>query len=117
MQEHKEKILKLEGLDFHIRNTSIPGSLAIEATFEDHPSPVGTVWFQWVGNETITINESYVPKQFRRCGIRTYLHKKLIESYPTLKELTTGSCTTESRPWLIKQGFKKDSHKDWVLEL
>ena len=82
--------IDLKALTINYRN-SIPACYIIEAIHPNWPMPVGSVWYRFVGNNTIEICESYVTRTCRRQGIRTFLHNSLIKDYPTIKKNYDGN--------------------------
>ena len=103
------------GLTYGWRHTTVPGCKVIEAVWEDDVHPIGSVWFIRRGHATIEICESYVPLCYRRLGIRTFLHEKMLESHPSIVAFVTAASTSESKPWLLKMGFKRSPADGWRL--
>jgi hypothetical protein len=94
-----------------------PGTFRAEATVPSFSAPVGTVWYTWVGNHTLEIGHSFVWEKLRRCGIRTTIHRQMLEWYaPTLRRVITGAGSAEGSRWLRATGFRRDG-KDFVLDV
>lgn len=95
--------------------TAIPGTVTIEATHQDCCMPLGIVWYRWISENQIDIVYSYVRPSVRRCGVRTYLHQRLLACYPHAR-ITTNSGTTEGMQWMSKTGYKFNPPGEWVFE-
>lgn len=112
-----EQVRARRGMTSKIISSTIPGTFIIEATIEFMPVAIGTVWFTWYGNKALETLQSYVHHQFRRLGVRTWLHEELIKAYPVVEKFVTLGTTPCSKPWLKKMGYKKDEFEDWILIL
>lgn len=86
-------------------NASIPGCATIEATHVDFPMPLATVWYRATYGHIEVLN-SFVFEFVRRCGLRTFLHRQLIEAYPSALLITTGAGTPDGLRWLKATGFR-----------
>jgi len=106
------------GLSYAWGESTCPGTRTIEARHESTAAPIGIVWFCHAGNSTIEIQYSFVRESARRCGVRTWLHHKLLEGFPKTRKIITAAGTRFSRPWLVKMGFRKNPRSlDWELEV
>lgn len=95
-------------LKYNFGQSSIPGTFTIEALREHVPSPVGVVWYTFTDRcKAIVIQRSYVREPYRRCGIRSFLHRSLIEAYPDVDRVVTDTGTDTGEAWLLAAGFKK----------
>lgn len=110
-----DQVRAREGMKTHIYNSSVPGTFIMEATINFMPSAIGVLWFKWCSNQGLEILQSYVHHQFRRLGVRTWMHEQLQKAYPTVRKFVTLGTTKDSKPWLKKMGFKKDEFQDWIL--
>lgn len=95
--------------------SAVPGVKMIEAVHPDCGCPIGTVWFRWISESQIDILYSLVRPGVRRCGIRTYLHERLLETWPNAR-ITTNSGTMDGIQWMTKVGFKFNPPGEWVFE-
>jgi hypothetical protein len=109
--------LKNKQIDYNFSNSSIPGTLSLEVTHQDMSMPIGILWYKWVGNTTLEILYSFIIEDGRRCGVRTFMHKVLIDAYPSANKIITASGNKFSKPWLIKTGFKENKDGDWVYQI
>lgn len=85
----------------------VPGTCTIEATLLDMPMPLATVWYSFVGRGEIQVMNSFVDERYRRCGLRTLLHERMLACYPAVDRIVTGGATQSGRAWLKSAGFKK----------
>lgn len=95
--------------------STIPGTYLLEATIDFMDTPIGLLYHKWSGNQAIEILQSYVHHQFRRLGVRTWMHEQLCATYPSCRKIVTFGTTKDSKPWIRKMGFKKDEFGDYVL--
>ena len=115
--EHLREEAKNE-LSLCFGKCSISGTFSIEATISSYSCPVGIIWFHWVGNSTIELLYSFVLPELRRCGIRTKMHKILLEGYKSnLQTIITGAGTKDGKPWLKKMKFCKQKNGDYILKV
>lgn len=96
----------------------IPASRCLIATTPDMGFPIGTVWYSLRESSTVCeILTSYVEPWARRLGVRSALHRSLIDGYPTVKTIFTDSALSKaSRKWMKSKGYKK-SAAGWRLEI
>lgn len=94
-------------LGFCYGQSGIPGVFTIEATHELMLVPIGVVWYTMVGLQGIQIENSFIDERFRRCGVRTYLHEKLLASYPDRTWVISGGGTKSGQAWMRAAGYKK----------
>lgn len=101
-----------------IRSGYIPDSRCIVATTPTMGFPVGTVWYAIRENSlSLEVLTSYVEPWARRLGVRSALHRALIDGYPTVKHFTTGlGLSKASRRWMKVKGYKKD-RKGWRVRV
>lgn len=101
-----------------IRGGYIPGARCIIATTPAVGFPVGTVWYALRQNSTsLEILASYVEPWARRLGVRSALHRALIDGYPTVGHIVTGSALSKaSRRWMRSKGYKK-GRKGWRVRV
>lgn len=96
----------------------IPGTMVITATRQDLPYLVGVVWYAFGQNNTrLSLLNSFVHEDYRRQGIRTYLHRQLILGYPDVKYIVTCRGTKSGKAWLIAAGFKQHDDGWWKLRI
>ena len=92
--------------------------IAVQAFSEDGSTFYGSVWFRHETGNVISIQQSYVPEYLRRSGVRTALHRQLLEWYPETRMIVTGRATEFSLPWLKKMGFIFNQDFDrWELAI
>lgn len=111
--EARELIEKGE-VRWDFRESTVPGTWVIEATVSNFALPVGQVWFRYVGNHMVDILHSYVLPECRRVGLRTYLHRRILESHED-HWIMTSQGNSKSLPWLEKMGFSQNERNEWVL--
>ncbi len=95
--------------------SAVPGVKTIEAVHPSCGCPLATVWFRWISAAQIDILYSFVRPGIRRCGIRTYLHERLLQTWPDAR-ITTNSGTLDGIAWMTKVGFKYHPPGEWVFE-
>ena len=94
-------------LSYGYGKSGIPGTTTIEAYHEDMPMPLGVVWYSFAGLNCVQIYSSFVDGHYRRCGIRTYLHEKLLAAYPHVERVLSGAGTKSGMAWMKAVGYKK----------
>lgn len=103
-------------LTAHHCASSVPGTQTVEATINFMPNPIGILWYHWTGVRSVEILNCYVPASYRRCGVMTFLLKKLLADNRHIRVVTTSGATTEGRAWMRQMGFRLDDPDgDWVL--
>jgi len=97
-----------EGKDIEVLwdYTNTHGTLVAQLYHKQIAFPLGNVWFRAEGDR-ISILQSYVHEDLRRCGVRSRIHEEMLEWYS--EDFYTYSSTRKSKPWLEKMGFTKDS--------
>lgn len=101
-----------------IYHSGVPGTFVCEAHVNAMPYPIGLVWFRHVGNNKILESlNSFVMDELRRSGIRTKMHRYLIEAYPDVTTFITGNATSSGMKWLKATGFKQDRFGNWALRI
>jgi N-acetylglutamate synthase-like GNAT family acetyltransferase len=81
------------------------------------PNPVGILWYHWTGVRSVEILNCYVPQTYRRCGVMSFLLKKLLATNRNIRKVTTADATKESGPWLTRMGFRQAEDDDWTLKI
>lgn len=109
------KEVKEGKLNYGFGKSAIPGLATIEAMHVDCFAPLGTVWFRFISENQIDVVYSYVRPGVRRCGVRTYLHNKLLQTYPHAR-ITTNSGTMDGMQWMAKIGFRFNPPGEWVFD-
>lgn len=94
-------------LSYHYGRAAIPGLDTIEAYHRDLPWPVGIVWYNFVGLNALQVLNSFVFENLRRCGVRTYLHERLLSAYPNRDLIITTSGTKSGLAWMKATGYKQ----------
>lgn len=101
--------------------TRASGCLRAEATDPALPYPVGTAWYRLLGSEHQVLESlgSYVVDWARRRGVRTAMHRAILERWPGVRQVVTAAATWEGEAWLRAAGFRRveDSVWSWVLEV
>lgn len=84
------------------------GLRCMETTIEDphFDFSLGYLWFRLESRNVIKISNSYVQEMVRRAGLRTWMHRKMLEDFPETRMIVTARATEFSLPWLNKMGFK-----------
>lgn len=111
----RKEIKARDGVTYGFGRTGIPGTFTIEAYHRDFPMPIGTVWYQFSGRHILDSLNSFVDERFRRCGVRTYLHEKLLYTYPTVTRFQSGGGTKFGIAWMKAMKFKQTDH-GWIYE-
>jgi GNAT superfamily N-acetyltransferase len=109
---------RLKAGQYHVGwcKTSCAGLLQMELQDVDGTRIYAWCWFRHETGNVIAIHNSYVHEPVRRCGLRTALHKKLLEWYPDTRLIVTGRATELSLPYLKKMGFVFNVQMDrWEL--
>ena len=96
----------------------IPASRCLIATTPDMGFPIGTVWYALRDSSTVCeILTSYVEPWARRLGVRTALHRALVQGYPAVETIVTDSALSKaSRKWMKRQGYRRTA-AGWRLEV
>ena len=109
-EEIREDVQARRKLTYLHGKPGLQGCYAIEAYHDDMPVPIATVWYAFFGLTGIQTLNSYVWEQLRRCGLRTYLHEKLLAAYPKHTLVISGAGTREGKAWMKSAGFKKTAN-------
>lgn len=96
-----------------IGRSGIPGAFTLEAYHNDFPMPLALIWFGFVGQNCIQINNIYTFEQLRRCGLMTLLQDTMLKWYPG-RYLVTCAGTKLGRAWMLANGWKKTA-AGWEL--
>lgn len=107
-----EEVAKHLLVDFAWEGTC-PGTMLVRATVPSFPFPVGVVWFRFEPNATISVYQSFVTDHFRRCGVRSAIHRAMLARYPSVRRVVTGRSTADGQAWLAATGFRRLSNGDW----
>lgn len=98
------------GVECHYRNTGIPGTYCIEASWEHTPVPMATLWYRWIGKCVIDILDVYVNHNYRRLGLASRLLNEIVKEHKEIVTITTESATTLARPWLEHLNFAQNAN-------
>ena len=93
-------------ISMHWGRAAIPGTFTAEAYHEDCPMPLCVVWFGFFGLKGIEILNSFTFEYARRSGLRTYIHKQMLEAYPG-RYILSGAGTKSGEAWMRVTGYKK----------
>lgn len=120
MAKKPEQFKDEEIVIYWSRSNSAAAFDRVEAFAVGQSGPIGAVWFRWWGktNGICEILHSFVHHQFRRRGVRTRMHRAIIQFFPDIRRFTT--CIAADRApeaWLKKMGFKKDDIQGFTLDL
>ena len=100
-------------LEFRYHGGMVPGTHVIEAYQQDHPAPVGAVWWRWgMGDDEVEVVNSYVMADMRRLGIRTALHHEMIRWLKPKRVITGGTSTVEGVAWMQHAGYRLDRKRN-----
>lgn len=102
----RDKLKHENGLSFHYGKAGAPGTFTAEAYHEDCPMPLCVVWFGFVGLNAIQIQNSFTFEYVRRCGLRTFIHRKMLEAYPG-RYILSGAGTKSGQAWMKSVGYKQ----------
>lgn len=94
-------------IEFRIVETGCPGTNAIEAITPGLPYPIAVVWFRFRNHYAIDIMNSWTFDPLRRLGLRTYLHRRMIECWPSVLEVYSAAATPSGEAWMLAAGYKK----------
>ncbi len=103
-----------DGLTYAWRKTSIPGTCVLEVLWWASPCPVGSLWFRFVGNDSIEMVEVFVGVGVRRCGIGRFLLDSLPKMRAGCRRIMTTDGNEDSTPWMEACGFRQLKNGDWV---
>lgn len=68
--------------------------------------PICVVWFNFCANDRIQVLNSYVDERLRRCGLRTMVHKQMLEWYPN-RTIVSSHGTKSGQAWMKAVGYKQ----------
>lgn len=107
--------LVLGSMIYGFGRTSCPGTFTIEANLWTMAYPLAAVWYQFVDGRTIQVMNSFVTAGVRRCGLRTFLHEKMIDAYPTVNRIISDSGTREGAAWMKAVGYQRTKDGYWFF--
>jgi len=94
-------------LAYGFGQSAICGTFTAEAHHKEMPMPLAIVWFSFTGSVCIQILHSYVNERYRRCGLRTYLHERILAAYPDVNLLMSQHGTAAGEAWMLATGYTK----------
>ncbi len=103
-------------ISFHYAANITHGADIIFAFIPDLPFPVGYTCYSHVGRRMISIDDVYVVRQFRRCGITGRIQNELIRVYPKVGTFITAEGNRRSIPLMKKMGWK-DTRIGWMFKV
>ena len=115
MNPYVQKEIDARRFSFWIRE-SCHGVQVLEITVPCLPSPLGAVWYRFVGNTTIEVLNSFVREDYRRNGLRTAMHLYL-SAYKNVDRIITQTGTSDGQAWMKATGFKKQANGDWTIRV
>ena len=105
-EELRKKLRGEHGLTYQFGKAAIAGTFTMEAFHDDCPMPLCVVWFNFCGLDTVQILNSFTFEYVRRSGLRSYLHRKMSEAYPT-RRIISGAGTDSGIAWMKAAGYKQ----------
>lgn len=96
-----------ERLEFRFGRAASPGVFTAEVYHEELPGPLAVVWFNYCGQDTIHILNSMVFEYVRRCGLRTFIHEKLLAICRDVDRIVSGGGTESGAAWMKSVGYVK----------
>jgi hypothetical protein len=92
---------------YAITPSAIPHLKMMEVFHPEFPVPLCIVWFRFVGEKTIEIMDSKTHYTFRRIGLRTIAHQKMVEGFSNIEIIWSETGTPEGLSWMKKMGYKQ----------
>lgn len=104
----KQRLLKDEGSFLAGRTASTKqGVFLFELQHSSYLVPLCTVWIRFIGKATIETLASFTHPVYRRLGLRTLTHKKMVIGHKTIDLIWSQTGTKEGTAWMIKAGWKE----------
>lgn len=97
-----------EHLEFRFGRAAQPGVFTAEVYHEELPGPLAVVWFNYFGLGGIQILDSFVFEYVRRCGLRTFIHEKMLAICNECELIVSGGGTESGAAWMKSVGYVKN---------
>jgi hypothetical protein len=99
-----------ERLQFRFGRAAQAGVFTAEVYHEDLAGPLAVVWLNYFGLGGIQILNSFVFEYVRRCGLRTFIHEKLLACCNECDLILSGAGTESGAAWMKATGYVKNKN-------